>query len=248
MNTNKRISLELVKEWNKKLSDCSAAEILEWAKVTFQSRLFQTTSFGLTGLATIEMLNHDPVPIIFIDTLHNFEETLDLINRITKKYDVQVIRVYPKDATSKEDFERIYGENLWTTNPSKYDYLVKAEPAYRIYRELGVEAILTGRRRSQGADRENLNIVEYEESTGIVKINAFYSWTYDQVFAYVKDHNVPYNILHEQGYKSIGDRHSTEKTLPGENERDGRWRGQEKTECGLHKDYFIMKRLAKLYK
>lgn len=75
----------------------------------------------------------------------------------------------------------------------------------------------------------------------ILKINVLAFWNYEQVWEYIKANNVPYNVLHDQGYKSIGDWHSTQPTGEGQGEREGRWAGQEKTECGLHKDYFAMK-------
>lgn len=72
------------------------------------------------------------------------------------------------------------------------------------------------------------------------------SWNFNQVKAYIDEHNVPRNALLDQGYKSVGDWHSTQKSGEGEaGERAGRWKGKDKTECGLHKDYFKMKMAAK---
>lgn len=126
----------------------------------------------------------------------------------------------------------------------------KAEPAQRAYLELGVKSVITGRRASQGADRVNLKPLEVD-STGLLKLNPLFSWTFSNVDTYIKDHNVPHNRLLDQGYKSVGDWHSTQKSqdvkngLPGDSgERAGRWAGREKTECGLHEDYFKMKVLV----
>ena len=83
------------------------------------------------------------------------------------------------------------------------------------------------------------------DSTGLVKVNPLFSWTFAQVKAYVDEHNVPSNALLSQGYRSVGDWHSTVKSGDGDaGERAGRWAGKEKTECGLHQDYFKMKLLA----
>ena len=82
------------------------------------------------------------------------------------------------------------------------------------------------------------------DSTGLLKLNPLYTWTFDIVDWYIKEHNVPHNALLQQGYKSIGDWHSTVKVKEGEDERAGRWAGREKTECGLHEDYFVKKRNA----
>lgn len=108
-----------------------------------------------------------------------------------------------------------------------------------------MKSIITGRRSSQGAARAALQPLEID-ATGLYKLNPFVSWTFGQVKAYVDEHNVPRNALLDQGYKSVGDWHSTQKSGEGDaGERAGRWQGKNKTECGLHKDYFKMKLAAK---
>jgi phosphoadenosine phosphosulfate reductase len=79
-----------------------------------------------------------------------------------------------------------------------------------------------------------------------LKLNPLFAWNLSFVEWYIKENNVPRNKLLDQGYKSVGDWHSTVKTKDGEGERAGRWAGREKTECGLHKDYFAMKAQAKV--
>jgi len=125
---------------------------------------------------------------------------------------------------------------------------MQVEPAQRAYRELGVRSTITGRRASQGADRASLKALEVD-ATGLLKLNPLFAWTFGQVEAYINQHEVPHNKLLSQGYKSVGDWHSTQKSVEGKGdmgERAGRWAGrEEKTECGLHEDYFKMKNLAK---
>jgi phosphoadenosine phosphosulfate reductase len=108
---------------------------------------------------------------------------------------------------------------------------------------LGVKAVITGRRASQGADRASLQPLEVD-STGLIKVNPLFQWNFDFVKWYIDSNNVPKNKLLDQGYKSIGDWHSTVKVEEGQDERAGRWAGRDKTECGLHKDYFQMKSKA----
>ncbi len=105
-----------------------------------------------------------------------------------------------------------------------------------------MKAVITGRRASQGADRANLQPLEVD-STGLVKLNPLFAWTFPFVEWYVDTNNVPRNKLLSQGYRSIGDWHSTVKSGEGDTgERAGRWAGKkEKTECGLHVDYFQLK-------
>lgn len=203
--------------------------------------LYQTTAFGLTGLATLDMLSHitadlniDAPPLIFLDTLHHFPETLALVSRIRSRYSGVPLHVYqPQNASTADEFAAQYGDRLWELDDERYDFLAKVEPAQRANRELGVRALLTGRRRSQGGARGSLPVVEISDD-GIIKVNPLANWSFGQVKKYIDENNVPYNELLDRGYKSVGDWHSTSPVAEGEDERAGRWKGREKTECGIH--------------
>ena len=214
-------------------------EILRWCNTTLPA-LYQTTAFGLTGLVILDMLSKLKIPrpqvvdLIFLDTLHHFYETLSLVDRVRKQYPLVNIHVYkPSGVETAEEFAQNHGERLWETNDQLYDWIAKVEPAQRAYRELQVNAVLTGRRRSQGGKRGDLDVIEVDEA-GLLKVNPLANWTFKQVQDYIKANNVPYNELLDRGYKSIGDWHSTQPTKEGEDERAGRWKGQQKTECGIH--------------
>ncbi|MCJ1299121.1 hypothetical protein MMC08_001912 [Hypocenomyce scalaris] len=224
---------------NRQLQNLEPPEILRWCNTTLPA-LYQTTAFGLTGLATLDMLSKLKIPrpqvvdLIFLDTLHHFSETLSLVDRVRKQYPLVNIHVYkPSGVETPEQFAQKHGERLWETNDQLYDWIAKVEPAQRAYRELQVNAVLTGRRRSQGGKRGDLDIIEVDEA-GLIKVNPLANWTFKQVQDYIKANNVPYNELLDRGYKSIGDWHSTQPTKEGEDERAGRWKGQQKTECGIH--------------
>lgn len=224
---------------NRQLQLLEPPEILKWAMTTLPN-LYQSTAFGLSGLVTLDMLSKLKVPapqiidLIFIDTLHHFQETLDLVQRIRERYPDLTIHTYrPEGVTTAEEFAAKYGERLWETDDNRYDYLVKVEPAQRAYRELQVSAVFTGRRRSQGGQRGDLDIIEVDES-GLIKINPLANWTFQQIKDYVNENNVTYNLLLDRGYKSVGDWHSTQPVSDDEDERAGRWKGQNKTECGIH--------------
>ena len=230
-----------LKHINLQLSRMTPIEILRWAKTTLPS-LFQTTAFGLTGLVTIDLLSklqaEDPespaVPLIFFDTYHHFPETLDLVQRIQARYpNIELHTFAPAGLTSAADFEAKYGPKLWETDADLYDWVAKVELAERAYADLNVAAVLTGRRRSQGDKRTDLGVLEVDDA-GLVKLNPLFNWSFAQVQEYVKANDVPYNALLDQGYKSVGDWHSTQPVAQGEDERAGRWKGQEKTECGIH--------------
>ncbi|KAJ5306266.1 hypothetical protein PENANT_c017G08736 [Penicillium antarcticum] len=224
---------------NRQLQFLEPQEILRWC-ITSLPHLFQTTAFGLTGLVTLDMLSKLEVPrpqmvdLIFLDTLHHFDETLSLVDRVRRRYPNNNIHVYkPAGAETAEEFKAKYSDRLWETDDALYDWVAKVEPAQRAYREMNVHAVLTGRRRSQGGKRGDLDIIEVDEA-GLIKINPMANWSFDQVKAYVKEHDVPYNELLDRGYKSIGDWHSTQPVADNEDERSGRWKGQQKTECGIH--------------
>lgn len=254
----KRI-VEDLPQINASLQDASPKEILEWSINTLPG-LYQTTAFGVSGCVTLDLISRisadraaaqqQPpkhlVPLVFIDTLYHFPQTVALAQRAAAHYAAQMYVYYPAGTDTVGAFEERWGPSLWQRDEDTYDYLVKVEPARRAYEELGVRAVFTGRRRSQGADRAALPVVEVDE-TGLIKVNPLLNWSFADVDRYVKEHNVPYNELLDMGYKSIGDWHST--SLPSgkdaSDERSGRWSDKAgKTECGLHKDYFKLKEAA----
>lgn len=244
LNNGVVVTQDQLDHWNRKLASLQPHEIIQWAITTFPN-LFQTTAFGLTGLATINMISkilkdesNEMIPLIFIDTLHHFPQTLVLLKKIEDRYykpKNQSINVYhPKDIESETEFATKYGDFLWETDENKYDFLVKVEPAHRAYTELNVGAVFTGRRKSQGGSRSALKFVELDELNKIIKINPLANWDFKQVQDYVNAESIPYNELLDLGYRSIGDYHSTQPVGEGEDERAGRWKGKAKTECGIH--------------
>lgn len=175
-----------------------------------------------------------PVDLIFLDTLHHFPETLALVDRVRERYPSVRLHVFqPQGVSTAAEFAAHYGAQLWAVDDERYDYVAKVEPAQRAYAQLGVRAVLTGRRRSQGGARGDLDIVEVDDA-GLVKVNPLANWSFEQVRTYVRENNVPYNELLDRGYKSVGDWHSTQPVAEGEDERSGRWKGMAKTECGIH--------------
>ncbi|KAF7723990.1 hypothetical protein EC973_001450 [Apophysomyces ossiformis] len=246
IKSGKDLTPEALGHINDYLCTLSAREILEWA-IDNLPNLYQTTAFGLTGLVAMDLISkisierRQPhlVPLIFLDTLYHFDETLDLARRSQEVYEVPLKVYKPMQCDNVDDFEREHGTKLWETNEDMYDFLVKVEPARRAYEELQVQSVITGRRRTQ-KDRENVAVLEVD-STGIIKLNPLASWDFQQVWTYIRANEVPYNALIDQGYRSIGDWHSTKKPSANGDERSGRWAGTQKSECGLHKDYFKMR-------
>ncbi len=126
----------------------------------------------------------------------------------------------------------MYGAALWERNPDQCCNLRKIEPLRRKLREL--RAWITSIRRDQTTARAGAGKVEWDEKFGLMKINPIADWSSKQVWQYIRQHNVPYNALHERSYPSIGCTHCTRAVRPGEDPRAGRWSGSSKTECGLH--------------
>ncbi|KAI1392224.1 phosphoadenosine phosphosulfate reductase [Hypoxylon trugodes] len=231
-----------IKYLNEQLEKMDAMGRLRFVKICFPN-LYQSTAFGLTGLVSTDMLSkiekespHSaPVDLIFLDTLYHFQETYDLVDRVKERYpNVRVHTYKPHKVNTAAEFEARYGVKLYETSAEMYDWTAKVEPQQRAYSELSVAAVLTGRRRSQGGERDKIGVLEVDEETGIVKINPLVDWSFTQVKEYITKNDVPYNELLDRGYKSVGDWHSTSPVSAGEDERAGRWKGQAKSECGIH--------------
>lgn len=227
---------------NRQLSQLDPRDVLKWC-ITSLPTLYQTSAFGLTGLAIMDMASklkdrsplHPNIELIFLDTLYHFPQTLDLVERVKETYPRLRIHTFrPAGCDTTADFERLHGEQLWERDEEQYDYVAKVEPAQRAYRDLNVAAVLTGRRKSQGGKRGDLDILEIEPETGLIKVNPLANWSFKQVQAYIKENHVPTNDLLDLGYRSVGDWHSTKPVTDSEDERAGRWAGRSKTECGIH--------------
>ena len=211
-------------------------DILRWAINTFPTGLAQTNSFSIP--VTIHMLYEElssprRVPVIFLDTLHHFEETLATAERAQQRYNLDLHVYQATGATTRQEFANRYGDELWRRDVDHFHYLTKVEPLQRALQDVEVRAWVTGRRRDQSASRQAMPILE-RESDGRLKINPLANWTRKELWSYVFQHNVIYNPLHDRGYASIGDEPLTTPVQPGEDERAGRWRGSAKTECGIH--------------
>ena len=231
-----------LKYLNQQMEKMEPIDILRFCKILFPN-LYQTTAFGLTGLVTIDMLSKleqenpgsQPVDLIFLDTLYHFQETYELVERVKARYPSVKLHVFkPSGVETVAEFEETYGEKLYEMSEELYDWIAKVEPQQRSYSDLKIAAVLTGRRRSQGGARGDIGVLELDVERGVIKINPMINWSFKQVQAYVKEHDVPYNVLLDRGYKSVGDWHSTSPVGEGEDERAGRWKGKDKTECGIH--------------
>ncbi len=223
---------------NQRFSNAHPREILVWALANMPSGLVQTTSFGANGMVILDLLYRDlqpdpPVPVLFLDTLHHFPETLELVVRAEATYGLDLKIYRPAEVSSRTEFADRYGEMLWEQDIETFHALTRLEPLERGLQDLGATAWITGRRRDEASTRGDMAILELDRQ-GRLKINPLANWTQRQVWTYIVNHGVLYNPLYDRGYSSIGDEPTTTPTQAGEAERAGRWRGLDKTECGIH--------------
>jgi phosphoadenosine phosphosulfate reductase len=212
-----------------------AQEILAWALAEYAPRVGISTAFGVEGCALIDMaVKLDPkVQVFTVDTDFLFPETYELMTRISERYGIEIKRV--KGTVSKDEQERQYGVALWDRNSDACCALRKVEPTQRAVADL--DAWFAGLRRDQSKTRAHIALLErydHEDGTPLVKVNPLASWTRNDTWKYVMSHDVPYNPLLDQGYKSIGCWPCTRPVESGADERAGRWAGSGKTECGIH--------------
>jgi phosphoadenosine phosphosulfate reductase len=222
-----------------KIADVQAAaeswgpdQTLAWAFETFGNRVAISSAFGAEGMVLIDLAwrTQKDFRLFTIDTEFLFPETYSLMDRIERRYGIAIEKVY--SLLSPEEQERTQGAALWSRDPDQCCNLRKVEPLKRKLSELG--AWITSIRRDQTAARAGARKIEWDEKFGLVKINPIVDWSSKQVWRYIKQHDVPYNTLHDQNYPSIGCTHCTSPVRPGEDPRAGRWPGSAKTECGLH--------------
>ena len=207
-------------------------EILAWAASSFAPRITFATGFGIEGCVLIDMIakGHLPIDLFTLDTGLLFEETYALWRRLEERYGLTIRAVRPLQSVEEQD--RAHGERLFDRDPDRCCFLRKVEPLGRAL--AGFDAWVSAIRRDQTKDRAHAGVLEEDLRFGLLKVNPLVSWTSQDVSEYVKQHDVPVNPLHEQGYPSIGCFPCTSRVLPGEDPRAGRWRGRIKTECGLH--------------
>lgn len=205
-------------------------EAIRWTLQSFdRSRLALVSAFGPGSVVLLHLLDEarERVPVIFIDTLHHFPETLEHVERVRARYGLELRVARP--AADRDAFEARHGPRLWARDLGRYQQLTKVDPFRRA--TAGLDAYFTGRRRDQAATRAGLEVVQ---PGARVRINPLATWTRADVWRFVQGHGLPYNPLHDRGYTSVGDAPLTTPVASGEQERAGRWRGRGRNECGIH--------------
>ncbi len=213
-------------------------EALKWCWSNFGKRASIGTSLQGAGLVILHMAytNGMPFPVFTIDTGVLFQETLDLKEKIEKFLSLQIESLVPEFDMAEQG--QMHGEKLWLRDPDLCCHMRKVLPLQRKLETLDVW--ITGVRRDQSKERSKTGLVEaFQRTTSssvqeILKVSPMADWSRARVDAYLLEHKIPTNALLEKGYRSIGCMPCTSPVAPGADERDGRWQGLGKKECGIH--------------
>ena len=233
---NVRPTDEALKALSASFESRQPQDVLAYALGQYEPNIVLACSFGAEDVVLVDMIQkiNPRTNLFYLDTDFLFKETHEVRDRLIVKYGLrpeQVIQV--KSLLTPEQQAAQHGEALWSRNPDQCCQLRKIEPLTRVLN--GYAAWITGIRRDQAPSRANAGLVEWDQKFNLVKFNPLAKWKSEEVWAYIKIHEVPYNELHDRHYPSIGCTHCTAPVMPGEDPRSGRWKNFAKTECGLHK-------------
>ncbi|MCB0431221.1 MAG: phosphoadenylyl-sulfate reductase [Flavobacteriales bacterium] len=212
-------------ELNKKYKDLSYEERILTLYDDFPpEKVLLTSSFGTTSAFLLHLFSRlrKDQPVHFINTTYLFQETLDYKDELVTMFGLNVVEVKPEDW--KNEFTK--NDETWTKDPDLCCSINKVEPLEKIKAEYDIW--VSGLMGYQSKFRKRLPI--FENKRGIIKFYPLIDVTEEQRDAYIAEHKLPFHPLKEEGYASVG---CAQCTVKGKN-REGRWEGSSKTECGLH--------------
>ncbi len=222
------LSPDEISALNTRFEGADPADVLAWAAERFMPRLAATSSFQTQSVPLLHLIGQvcPQVPVLFLDTGYHFPETLAFRDELMARFGltVRVIQPDPERATAARQ------EALYRLDPDRCCYVHKVLPMQRALRDL--DAWISGIRRDQTSARAGTEVIELLPE-GQVKINPLVTWTREDIWRYIHQHDLPVHPLLAQGYLSIGCAPCTMPVFGGD-ERSGRWAGTGKTECGLH--------------
>jgi phosphoadenosine phosphosulfate reductase len=232
-----KINAAEVRELSDKFESESLDNVLRWASQRFGARAAIGTSYQGAGLVIIHhaVKNNLPIPVFTLDTQLLFPETIELKKKLEDFFQIKIEPLLPEQTPEQQAAE--YGPELWKTKPDLCCTMRKVLPLQKKLEQLDVW--ITGLRRQQSETRQRTSILELYHfdvlrDHYILKMNPLANWSRDDVWKYIADHKIPYNPLHDRGYRSIGCWPCTRPVAEGDNERAGRWTGFDKAECGIH--------------
>ncbi len=207
-------------------------DILRWGLAIYGRDMPLATGFGPSGIVMLHLACQETrnFRAFFLQTDLHFEETMVLRRQLERRLGIEIEPIAAK-LTLEEQAGR-YGPDLWHSDPDFCCQLRKVDPLTRYL--AGKRAWATAIRRDQSPSRVKTPILSWDHAHRLLKICPLAGWQRDQVWDYIRVHHLPYNDLHDEGYRSIGCAPCTRPAAAGEDERAGRWAGREKTECGIH--------------
>jgi phosphoadenosine phosphosulfate reductase len=232
------IGQNLVDFLNEELKENTIVEKLNYLEDAHRGKVIFTTSFGYEDQVISDFIfrNNLEIAVITLDTGRLFEETYKVYRSTLEKYGKPIKAYFPPtekvEQLLKDKGPFSFYESL--ENRKECCFIRKVIPLKRAL--AGNEIWITGLRASQSDNRSDLHEFEWDESNQIIKFNPLLEWSLEQTMEYVKENNVPYNVLHDRGYVSIGCEPCTRAIKPGEDFRAGRWWWEQNSgkECGLH--------------
>ncbi len=228
-----------IAKYVEQFSKADTKELLEFFLTEFKDEIVLATSFGAEDQVLTHMIAAiEPNTRVFtLDTGRVAEATYDVWSRTQKKYPMLIEPFSPDSSELKTLVEQIGINGFYESIDKRQECcrVRKIEPLKRALKDKKVW--ITGLREEQSITRSDLALVEQDETFGLLKINPLLKWSEDQIWRYIKEHDIPYNTLHDEGYPSIGCEPCTRAIESGEDIRAGRWWWEkpEHKECGLHK-------------
>ncbi len=232
------VDQNIISELNKKVDESNLVSMLRLVSSQFPERTVFTTSLGIEDQIITDMIfrNNISIRVVTLDTGRLFEETYKVFNRTLERYGKTIQVYYPKhEAVEKMLTEKgplSFYQSL--ENRKECCHIRKVEPLGRALS--GMECWITGLRASQSENRHDLDFFIWDPGFKMIKFQPLLNWSLEDCQKYVRENNVPYNVLHDRGFVSIGCAPCTRAILPGEDFRAGRWWWEDnsKKECGLH--------------
>ena len=219
-------------EW---LENQTAQTRVAWALENLPRDHVVSSSFGIQSAVMLHMMTSfvPDIPVLLFDTGYLFPETYRFIDDMTDRLSLN-LRVFRSDVSPAWQEAR-FGQ-LWDQGEDglkKYNAMNKVEPMQRAMTDVGAGTWYSGLRRSQADSRSERKVLEFQH--GRVKFHPIVDWSNRDIHFYLKEHDLPYHPLWEEGYVSVGDTHTTRKLEDGMREEDTRFNGMGR-ECGLHID------------
>lgn len=231
-----------VTKLNEELKGKTSEQVIEYFIENYPGKIGLASSLSIEDQVLTDMVQkcdpkNEKCKVFTLDTGRLFPETYSLIEKTNMHYNMKVEVMFP-DHTLIEKMVAENGVNLFYLSIEKRReccHLRKIEPLKRAFE--GLEVWICGLRHEQSVTRADMQVVEWDKGNNMIKINPLIEWSEQQTWDYIKSKGIPYNVLHDKGFPSIGCQPCTRAVKDGEDIRAGRWwwENPEQKECGLHK-------------